>query len=144
MQAKACMAHVASSTAFACRRQKRGVRRLSETLHKLKPMSTLDYGHLLLVPFFLYGAIHYTFSQQMFGKVPRWPLFPLGGYPMSSFSRWLLFRVFSAIALWEAVRGIFSLKPSFLVLVISVLCLVLLGAAYRHDRRLQITDTNVA
>jgi hypothetical protein len=103
-------------------------------------MSTPDYGHLLLAPFFLYGAIHYTFSQRLFGHASRWPLFPWGGYSMSSFSRWLLFSIFSAIALWETARGIFHLKPSFLVAVISILSLIALGAAYLHDRRLARTN----
>jgi hypothetical protein len=78
-------------------------------------MSTPDYGRLLEVAFFLYGAVHYTFSLRLFGQAPRWPLFPWGGYPMSSFSRWLLFSLFIQLALWKIARDFFHLKPSLAV-----------------------------
>ncbi len=98
-------------------------------------MSLPDYGHLLTAACFLYGGVHYAFSQRLFGHAPRWPLFPWGGYPMSSFSRWLLFSLGTALALKEIARGLFHLQPSLGVVVMCLLFLVVLIAAFLHDRR---------
>ena len=107
-------------------------------------MNTPDYGHLLIAAFFLYGAVHSTFSQRLFGRAPHWPLFPWGGYPMSPFSRWLSFSVFTAFALWEIARGLFHLEPSLTVVAVAILSLISSGAAYRHDRRRRLAHTKAA
>lgn len=105
-------------------------------------MSKPDYFHLLPALFFLSGGVLYTFSQRLFGRAPRWPLL-YGGCAMSPFSRWLAFSVGSAFALWEFALVFFDLEPSLTMVAISVISLVLLVAAYRHDRRLGRTKTNV-
>jgi hypothetical protein len=61
---------------------------------------------------------------------------------MSPFSRWLQFSIFTAMALWEILRGLFHLEPSLPIVAVAILSLLSLGAAYRHDRRL--ARTNVA
>ena len=98
-------------------------------------MSYPDYGHLLTAACFLYGGVHYAFSQRLFGHAPRWPLFPWGGYPMSSFSRWLLSSLSTALAMDEIARGLLHLKPSGVVVVMFLLLLIALCAAFLHDRR---------
>ena len=95
-------------------------------------MNTSDYGKLLEVAFFLYGAVHYTFSQPLFGHAARWPW---GGYLMSSFSRWLLFSSFIQLVLYKIARGFFHLKPSFVVGIVAILFVIALIAAYFKDRR---------
>jgi len=76
-------------------------------------MSTPEYGHLLLAPFNLFAAVYYAFSQRLFGHASRWPWasFPGGGLPMSSLSRWLLFSLFTFLALKEIARGLYHMKP---------------------------------
>lgn len=99
-------------------------------------MSSPEYGHLLTAACFLYGAVHFAFSQWLFGHAPRWPLFPWGGYPMSAFSRWLLFSLGTMLALKEIARGLFHLRPSLAVVSILLLFMVALFAAFLRDRRL--------
>jgi hypothetical protein len=106
-------------------------------------MNTPDYGHLLLAPIFLYAAIRYTFAQRLFGHPPRWPYLS-GGYFMSAFSRWLLFGVCTAMALWELLRGVLHLRPTLPVVVVSIIFLIALSAAYRRDRRRSQIQSNVA
>jgi hypothetical protein len=106
-------------------------------------MNTPDYGHLLLAPVFLYAALRYTFARPLFGREPCWP-FPLSSYCMSPFSRWLLFGICLALALWELIRGLFHLHPTLLVAVVFLSFLAALFAAYRHDRRRSHIPSDVA
>lgn len=93
----------------------------------------------LLTPlFFLFGAVYYMFGQRLFGHAPSWPLFLWGGYPMSAFSRFTIFSVFIAEALWKFARGFFDLKSSLTVVIASILCLIWLAVAYFQDRRREL------
>ena len=100
-------------------------------------MNTPDYGHLLLVPLHLFTAVYYAFSQRLFRQASRWPwpMFPGDGLPMSSLSRWLLFSQFTTLALKEIARGLYHLKPSLAVVVMHLLFVIALIAAFFHDRR---------
>lgn len=62
-------------------------------------------------------------------------MFPWGGYPMSSFSRWLLFSLSTTLALKEIARGLFHLRPSLFVVVMLLLIAIALVAGFLHDRR---------
>ena len=104
-------------------------------------MSNPDYVHLMLALCFLCGAVRYTFTQRLFGHAPRWP-FLWGGYPMSPFSRWLQFSIYTGVALWEIACSLLHRRPSLLVAAIAILSMFSLGAAYRRDRHL--ARTNVA
>lgn len=98
-------------------------------------MSSPEYGHLLTAACFLFGGAYYAFSQRLFGHAPRWPLFPWGGYPMSSFSRWLLFSLSATLALKEFARGLLHLRPSLAVVVMLLLLAIALFAAFLRDRQ---------
>ncbi|MCX6851681.1 MAG: hypothetical protein NTY98_22495 [Verrucomicrobia bacterium] len=54
---------------------------------------------------------------------------------MSSFSRWLLFSLSTALALKEIARGLFHLRPSLAVVVMLLLFVIALFAAFLRDRR---------
>lgn len=104
-------------------------------------MSALNYFHIGIGMLLLLGAVSCAFSQRLFGRAAHWPLL-WGAYAMSPFSRRLQFIIISAMALWKIADGFFHIGPSFVVAAISILALISLAVAYRHDRRL--SRTNVA
>ena len=101
-----------------------------------------EYGHLVLALVWLYAAVRYTFSRQFFGIAPHWP-FLMGGYRMSPFSRWLQFGICLVFVIEELARGLFHWKVTLTAIALYFLCLVVLFAAYRHDRRRSRSDARV-
>lgn len=98
------------------------------------PAMSPEYSRFLNAAFYLWGAVHYTFGQRLYGRAPLWPC-PWRLYPMSAFSRWALFVIFVLQAVWQIVRGLYHVRSSQFMGFAFLPCLLLLVVSFLQDRR---------
>jgi hypothetical protein len=97
-------------------------------------MNQPDYTHIFFALGAFYVAIRNSCMYRLLGQPPHWP-FIAGGYPMSTFSRWLVFAFSTLWGTWQLFRGLLHLPPSFWSVAVSLPCLFIIVRTYLKDRR---------
>jgi hypothetical protein len=95
-------------------------------------MNKTDLGHLSLGIIFGLIAIAKAPCVRAKSKCDWHNI--LGGYPMSSLSKWMVYFSLIALELWEVSRATLSLKPNIFVIAIIVIDLSLILFVFLSDR----------